>query len=168
MESVLMIGTSPTFLTFFFSPVSYSAVRTPVVSEQSMALGDLTPFTRLRTTMMSDVALVPPNVSLCIRNIPTMSAFSRLLSHLCKRPVPSIEPAVVMNTPTPPSRSLRTFLAIQKSWIEVLNSFEMSPSPLVSATFKPGTNGTLVMTRSYVPVSIFTFSKPSISTTASG
>ena len=72
-----------------------------------------------------------------------------------------------MKIPKPPSRNLRTFLAMQKSWI-LWNFFERSLSPVVSFTRNPVTNGTLVMAKSTLPLGMRVCSKPCISTLASG
>ena len=154
-------------LTLRVSPVSNSAVRSPLIVLTSMAFGDFFPFTLLRITIMSDVTAVPPKVLLFIRNAPTKSEPPSLTIQSRSFLLLSSVPLEEMNMPIPPSRNLRTFLAIQKSCM-LWNFFDRSLSPVVSSTRRPVTNGTLVMARSTLPLGMRVCSKPCISTFASG
>ena len=157
--------TSP--FTFFISPVSYSTTRSPDTFSAFMAFAETRPLTRFLKTTISLVTPVPPNDSLFKRKAPTKSLSPSLTIHSLRLVLLSIVPLLVMNMPIPPSRNFLTFLAIQKSCI-FENFLLRSLSPVVSFTFQPVTKGTLVMARSTLPFSIFVFSKPFISTFASG
>ena len=152
----------------FVSPVLYFTVRMGNVPLTSMALALFRPFTRLRMTMMSEVTPAPPKVSLCIRNAPTTSALPSLTIQLRNFALFALSsvPLVLMNMPIPPSFSLRTFLAIQKSCI-ARNFFDKSLSPVSSLT-RMSPNGTLVIAKSTLPLGMYVFSKPFTSTLASG
>ena len=154
-------------LTLRVSPVSYSAMRSPLTSLTSMAWTDFCPFTRLRITTMSEVTPAPPKVLLCIRKAPTKSAPPSFTIQSRSFLLLSSVPLDVMKIPKPPSRSLRTFFAIQKSCM-LWNFFDRSLSPVVSFTRSPVTNGTLVIAKSTLPFGMRVCSKPCISTLASG
>ncbi len=154
-------------LTLRVSPVSYSVIRSPLTSLTSMAWTDFCPFTRLRITTMSEVTPVPPKVLLCIRKAPTKSEPPSLTIQSRSFLLLSSVPLDVIKMPKPPSRSLRTFFAIQKSCI-LWNFFDKSLSPVISFTRSPVTNGTLVIAKSTLPLGMRVCSKPCISTLASG
>ena len=117
--------------------------------------------------MMSEVTPVPPKVLLCIRKAPTKSAQPSLTIQSRSFLLLSSVPLDVMKIPKPPSRSLRTFFAIQKSCM-LWNFLDRSLSPVVSFTRSPVTNGTLVIAKSTLPLAMRVCSKPCISTFASG
>ena len=136
-----------------------------------IASASFSPFSpRLRTMMMSDVTLAPMNVSLLRRNAPTTSELppSLSVSHKRRSLLLSSVPFEVMNTPSPFGASVRTFLAIQKSWMFLPNLRDRSEKPVSSWTLRPVTNGTLVIARLTDPGATLVFWKPLICTSASG
>ena len=92
-----------------------TVTRTPVVRSTSIACGDFWPLTRFFTTIISLVAPVPPKVLFDKRKAPTTSAFPSATNQLLNFWLLSRVPLDVIKIPIPPSRSLRTFLAMQKS-----------------------------------------------------
>ena len=133
----------------------------------SMACDDFWPFTLLRMTITSDVTGAPPNVSLFMRNAPMKSEPPSFTTQSRNALLPSSVPFDDMKMPRPPSRNLRTFFAMQKSWM-LWNFLDKSPSPVLSFTRMSVTKGTLVMAKSTLPLGIFVCSKPCMSTFASG
>ena len=153
--------------TFLVSHVSYSSTLSTSDWLTSMALDDLTPLTLFLMMIISEVTPVPPNVFLFSRNAPMKSDLPSFTTQLRNFWELSSVPLEDMNIPIPPSRSFLTFLAMQKSWI-FLNFLDRSLSPVSSMTCCPVTKGTLVIARSTLPFSTLVFSKPFISTLASG
>ena len=132
-----------------------------------MASGDFIPSTRLRITSMSVVTSVPTKVLLFRRNAPMTSALPFRDSQPSSCMELSSVPLVVMKMPMPPSRSLRTFFAMQKSWM-LEKVRDRSTSPELSCTRRFVTKGTLVMARSTELFAMVTASKPDVRTVASG